>query len=101
MQKRLIEKLAENKRRLLKSEIKEKLVPCAERGFTYRFADPAQSRQLLELVLSNSIPANTREVDALGKTEAKQLILKTLSPMLPMMTGTFCCFINTATKLVR
>lgn len=98
MQKRLIEKLAENKRRLLKSEIKEKLVPCAERGFTYRFADLAQSRQLLELVLSNSIPANTREVDALGKTEAKQLILKTLSPMLPMM---FCCFINTATKLVR
>ncbi|MFC9323826.1 hypothetical protein ACFTRE_22650, partial [Bacillus subtilis] len=32
MQKRLIEKLAENKRRLLMSEIKEKLVPCAERG---------------------------------------------------------------------
>lgn len=49
------------------SEIKEKLVPCAERGFTYRFADLAQSRQLLELVLSNSIPANTREVDALEK----------------------------------
>lgn len=60
-------KLAENKRRLLMSEIKEKLVPCAERGFTYRFADLAQSRQLLELVLSNSIPANTREVDALEK----------------------------------
>lgn len=76
MQKRLIEKLAENKRRLLMSEIKEKLVPCAERGFTYRFADLAQSKQLLELVLSNSIPANTREI-ALGKTEAKQLILKT------------------------
>ncbi|MCY7917258.1 hypothetical protein [Bacillus vallismortis] len=77
MQKRLIEKLAENKRRLLKSEIIEKLVPCAERGFTYRFADLAKSKQLLELFLSNSIPANTREVDALGKTEAKQLILKT------------------------
>lgn len=76
VQKRLIEKLAENKRRLLKSEIKEKLVTCAERGFSYRFADLAQSKQLLELVLSNSIPANTREVDALGKKEAKQLILK-------------------------
>ncbi|MEK3812884.1 YxiF family protein [Bacillus sp. FSL R7-0685] len=76
MQKRLIEKLAENKRRLLMSEIKEKLVPCAERGFTYRFADLAQSRQLLKLVLSNSIPANTREVDALEKTETKQLIWK-------------------------
>ncbi len=41
MQKRLIEKLAENKRRLLMSEIKEKLVPCAEKGFSYRFADLA------------------------------------------------------------
>lgn len=77
VQKKLIDKLAENKRRLLKSEIKEKLVPCAERGFTYRFADLAKSKQLLELVLSNSIQANTREVDALGKTEAKHLILKT------------------------
>lgn len=47
MQKRLIEKLAENKRRLLKSEIKEKLVPCAERGFTYRFADLAQAGNCL------------------------------------------------------
>ncbi|MCL6428426.1 hypothetical protein [Bacillus subtilis] len=77
MQKRLIKKLAENKRRMLMSEIKEKQVPCEERGFTYRFADLAQSRQLLELVLSNSIPANTREVNVSGKTEAKQLILKT------------------------
>ncbi|CAI6330348.1 putative protein YxiF [Bacillus subtilis] len=76
MQKRLIEKLAENKRHMLMSEIKKKLVPCAERGFTYRFADLSQSKQLLELVLSNSIPANTREVDALEKTEAKQLIWK-------------------------
>ncbi|MCI4139573.1 hypothetical protein MMJ09_21905, partial [Bacillus vallismortis] len=66
MQKRIIEKLAENKRRLLKSEIKEKLVPSAERGFSYRFADLPRSNQLLELVLSNSKPANTREVDALG-----------------------------------
>lgn len=39
--KKLIEKLAENKRRLLMSEIKEKLVPCAEKGFSYRFADLA------------------------------------------------------------
>ncbi|PJM66395.1 hypothetical protein [Bacillus subtilis] len=77
MRKRLIEKLAENKRRLLMSEIKEKLIPCAERGFTYRFADLAQSKQLLELVLSISISANIREVDAPEKTEAKQLILKT------------------------
>lgn len=61
----------------MKSEIKEKLVPCAERGFSYRLADLAQSKQLLKLVLSNSKPANTREVDALGKTEAKQLVLKT------------------------
>ncbi|MCY8207010.1 YxiF family protein [Bacillus subtilis] len=77
MQKRLIEKLAENKRHLLMSEIKQKLVPCVKRGFTYRFADLAQSRQLLELVLSISISANIREVDAPEKTEAKQLILKT------------------------
>ncbi len=32
---------------------------------------------MLELVLSNSISANIREVDAPEKTEAKQLILKT------------------------
>ncbi|MCC9021914.1 hypothetical protein [Bacillus nakamurai] len=76
MQKRLIEKLAENKIRLLKREIKEKLNPCAERGFSYRFADLMQSKQLLELVLSNSISANIHEVDAPGKTEAKHLILK-------------------------
>ncbi|MBT2634136.1 hypothetical protein J7E20_06045 [Bacillus sp. ISL-26] len=56
--------------------MREKLAPYAEKGFTYRFADLAQSKQLLELVLSNSISANIREVDALGKTEAKYLILK-------------------------
>lgn len=56
MQKRLIEKLAENKRRLLKSEIKEKLVPCAERGFSYRLADLAQSKQLLELIQNQPTP---------------------------------------------
>ncbi|MCK8099500.1 hypothetical protein MTN95_08965 [Bacillus sp. 2CMS4F] len=76
MQNRLIEKLAENKRRLLKSEMKEKLAPYAEKGFTYRFADLVQSKHLLELVLSNSISANIREIDALGKMEAKRLILK-------------------------
>lgn len=32
---------------------------------------------MLELVLSNSIPADIREVDAPGKMEAKHLILKT------------------------
>ncbi|MFL6978733.1 hypothetical protein R7M47_14005 [Bacillus inaquosorum] len=77
MQKSLIEKLAENKRRLLMSEMKEKLTPYAEKGFTYRFANLMQSQQLLGLILSNSISANIHEVDVPGKTEAKQLILKT------------------------
>ncbi|MCY7910253.1 hypothetical protein [Bacillus inaquosorum] len=77
MQKSLIEKLAENKRRLLMSEMKEELNPYAEKGFTYRFANLMQSQQLLGLILSNSISANIHEVDVPGKTEAKQLILKT------------------------